>query len=170
MKVLNKISDGIDNVIRCVCAVLMIGFFLVMLLQVILRNLFPAHTLSWADGICRYMFVWATFLGACLATKIRSHIAITFIIDRFKGKVRKVIDVVIYIFTLVMVALLFVWSISATKNVIPQQADSAHFSAAFVYAALPVGFLLLFVQTAICFIQDAFFNMGDSIEREDMED
>ena len=170
MKVLNKFSDGLDKVLRCICAALMIGFFLIMLLQVILRNLFPAHTLSWADGICRYLFVWATFLGASLATKIRSHIAITFIIDRFKGKARKVIDVIIYLFTMVMVALLFVWSIRATINVIPQQADSAHFSAAYVYAALPVGFFLLFLQTAICFVQDIFFNMGDTIEREDMED
>ncbi len=169
MKVLVKISDKLDSVLRSLSAVLMIGFFVVMLVQVILRNAFPAYTLSWADGACRYLFIWATFLGAPLATKRRSQITISFIVDRFHGKIRKVIEGVMTALTLILLTLLTIWGINGVRVTIPQMADAMHFSAAWVYAAIPVGMGLLIFQTAVCAMEDLFSENAPVMEKEDIE-
>lgn len=169
MKTLVKISDKLDSALRCICAVLMIAFFLVMLAQVILRNLFPKYTLSWADGACRYLFIWATFLGASLATKRRSQITISFIIDRFDGKVRKVIDAVLAIATTIMLVMLFIWGCRGVMVTLPQTADAMNFSAAWIYAAIPVGMACLIFQTVVCTIEDLFSENAPVIEKEDIE-
>ena len=169
VKALVKISDKLDSTLRCISAALMVGFFVVMLVQVILRNLFPAHTLSWADGACRYLFIWATFLGAPLATKRRSQITISFIVDRFHGKAHKVIEGIMSILTTVIFVLLLLWGINGVRVTIPQTADAMNFSAAWIYAAIPVGIALLIFQTVICAVEDLFSQEAPVFEKEDIE-
>ena len=169
MKTLVKISDALDVVLRNISAALMVGFFVIMLVQVILRNAFPQYALSWADGACRYLFIWATFLGAPLATKRRSQITITFIVDRFKGNARKVIEGIMAIFTLAILVLLLMWGVDGVLITMPQKADAMNFSAAWIYAAIPVGMALLIFQTAVCTIEDLFSKNAPAFEKEDIE-
>ncbi|MCD8224602.1 MAG: TRAP transporter small permease [Clostridiales bacterium] len=169
MKTLVKISNKLDAVLRCISAMLMVMFFVIMLLQVILRNLFPAYTLSWADGACRYAFIWATFLGAPLATKSRSQITITFIIDRFGEKTKKIMNVVLTILTSIVLILLIIWGIRAIGVTAPQKADALPISAATIYAAIPVGIALLLFQTVVCTLEDVFSKDEIVYEKEEID-
>ena len=169
MKILVKISDKIDAVLRPTAAILLMGFVIVMFLQVILRNLFPAHILPWADGICRYCFLWASFAGISLATKRRSQITVTVIVNLFRGKARLVVDWVMIILTIFVACLLVYWGFRAVKLSIPITADTVNISSAWLYASVPVGMLILIFQTIVCSIEDRFSKMAPEIEVEEIE-
>lgn len=169
MKILVRISDRIDAVLRPVCAVLLIGFVVVMFAQVVLRNLFPAHILPWADGVCRYFFIWASFAGISLATKRRSQITVNVIVRLFRGKARIVADWIMIVLTVFVACLLVYWGLRAVKMSIPIVADTVNMSAAWLYASVPVGMVILIYQTIICAFEDHFSKVAPEIEVEEIE-
>ena len=51
-----------------------------MLLQIGFRYALNAP-LTWTEELARYLYVWACYLGAAVALRRRSHIAITLVAD-----------------------------------------------------------------------------------------
>lgn len=154
MKTFKKVSDALDNVIMVFCVICLVIFSVVMLVQVVLRNLFPAHALSWADGACRYSFLWASFVGCALVTKRRSQISITVITDRFKGKARKIFKLCTDLLFAAFHVIVIYEGIHGVLLTIPQKADAMSFSAAWIYAAIPVGFVLSLFQLIFTICED----------------
>lgn len=79
----------IDRVFAAAVDLLLVGFLVAMVglvaAQVVLRNLFESG-ISWADVAARHMVLWVAFLGAMLATRGRSHVAID-VLTRFLPRV-----------------------------------------------------------------------------------
>ncbi len=79
----------IDRIFASVCEALLVILLLTMVglvaAQVVLRNLFGSG-IDWADLAARNMVLWVAFLGAMLATRSRSHVAID-ILTRFLPRV-----------------------------------------------------------------------------------
>ena len=62
--------------------VLLMGLIIALAFsQIILRN-FLSHSIWWADPLIRHLVLWASFLGATIATRKNQHIKID-IIFRF---------------------------------------------------------------------------------------
>ena len=76
LAILHRVEDGV-----LVSALLtMLG---VALFQIVLRNVFDTG-LTWADPFVRRLILWVTMLGAMVATREQSHIAID-VVSRFMG-------------------------------------------------------------------------------------
>lgn len=63
-----RVEDG-------VLFVLMSALLLLSFSQIVSRNLFD-HTILWADPLIRHLVLWASFLGALIATREDKHIRI----------------------------------------------------------------------------------------------
>jgi TRAP-type C4-dicarboxylate transport system permease small subunit len=50
--------------------------------EIFLRYTPGLHGLSWGDEIMRYLDIWLIFLGASLASKTNSHMAMDFFVKR----------------------------------------------------------------------------------------
>ena len=74
------LTGWLDRTMGALCALILAGIAGVLCLQVVMRYVL-ANPLIWADEAARILMVWLTFVGATLAYRTKSHIAITLLSD-----------------------------------------------------------------------------------------
>ncbi len=163
MKTLNKISDGVDKVALVGTMIAIIGYIVVMFLQVALRNLAPRHALPWADGVCRYCFIWSAFLGSALCIKRRQHIAITTLTDYLGGNAKRlsmIFNAIIFAILLVITIKVGIRAIEITSR---QKSDTlAWLPASYIYASIPIGAAFSVFQLIVTTLNDVINYDGKS--------
>ncbi len=100
--------------------ILFLFIFLLMAVQVFTRYIMN-FTLPWNIELCRYTFVWLTFLGAAYVRKINTHIKIEIFFNFMYGKMSLGQQKIIWLFREVltvayMVALVILGYILAYKS------------------------------------------------------
>ena len=90
MKILKEIFWRASETIAIFCFSLM---FIIMLLQVLTRYVLKIG-MPWTDEAARFLFLWSTFLGAAIAQRSNSHIRVSILTDRLKGKVKQIFAIV----------------------------------------------------------------------------
>ena len=100
-------SDGINQGVAWVIAVMGMAMALIVVVQVVARYLLN-HSLFWSEELARYLLVWLTFLGASVAYHRGVHPGVDFLYARFSPswqcRVRAGIHLVSLVFFAVMVA------------------------------------------------------------------
>jgi len=106
---LYQISAAWARVELWAAAALALSITLLILLNVVTRSMGAA--LFWVDELAIYAMAWMTFLGASAAFHYRSSVSITMLPDalpdQYKAIIRKIVDVVVFIFAVLM--LWFCW-------------------------------------------------------------
>ncbi len=116
-------------------------------MQVVLRYVFNKN-LSWSEELSRMVYVWGVYISFCVAGATRKHIRITFLVDKFSNRVKKVImflaDLVWIIFnmTLVIQGVLYVLSMRQY----PYISAGLGINYMYIYAIVPIGFLVLTIR------------------------
>ena len=95
--------------------------------------------IGWAEEFTKACLVWAVMGGSSYAFYHKLNVGVTFIIDRFRGRTRHIIEIVILVCTMVFMALLMVLGFSAMLNVIGKYTNAAHIPLWIPYLAIPVG-------------------------------
>ena len=127
----------------------------VMLYDVVMRYVFNSPTI-WAQETCEYMMVFLTFIGLAEIQKQKSHIRMDYLYGRFSERVQKGLDVFSH-FLVAMFALL-IFSTSFKMTLLALQYGSRSNSLMetplfLMYAIIPVGMILLLMQSAIDIIK-----------------
>ena len=120
---------------------------LIILLEVIRRYVFSASS-PWGEMTARYAFVYLSYIAAAEAIRLRKHIRITLIIDKFSDRLRNLFDLYIDLLTTGLAVLVIYYSVEViqiqwTVNIVM---ESANVNLAFAYAALPIGWGLLIIR------------------------
>lgn len=122
----------------------MCTFFAMMLIilgQILGRNLFGSGT-AWGEEVCRYCYIWTSYLGISYATRNNIHVEINAVRRLLPEKTQKVL----MILTQVIVLWLFLrFFASSVQNVIRAYQANTRFvsldlSINWVYVAAPVGY------------------------------
>jgi TRAP-type C4-dicarboxylate transport system permease small subunit len=105
-----------------------------------------AHSLPWADEAARYLMIWMTFIGAGLVLRVGGHVAITNLQDALPETGRRLLRGAI-VLTLLLFFGFMVWvGIQYAQRMQYQVTPALRLSYVYVYAAMPVGFVLLIVH------------------------
>ncbi len=120
---------------------------LIILLEVVRRYVFSASS-PWGEMTARYAFVYLSYIAAAEAIRLRKHIRITLIIDRFSRQVRRYFDLYIDLLTTGLALVVIYYSLQVINiqwsvNIVM---ESANVNLAFAYAALPIGWSLLIIR------------------------
>lgn len=96
----------------------------------------------------RYAFVYLSYIAAAEAIRLRKHIRITLIIDKFPAWIRNLFDLYIDLLTTGLAILVIYYSVQViqiqwTVNIVM---ESANVNLAFAYVALPIGWGLLIIR------------------------
>ena len=116
----------------------------VIFLQVVMRYAFN-NSLSWSEELARFLFVWVSWIGISFGQKKGEHITITLLCDRVKVKAKKNVILIGNVFTLAILAVLFVKGIEVTGRI----ADMASLTPALhipkwtMYASVPISCFLM---------------------------
>ena len=100
---IEKISTGFGYASGALVFLMMIS----IVFDVIMRHVFNAPTI-WADEVSCYLLVGITFLGAAYTLKIDGHIRVEAIITRFGPGIRRYLEIVLDVFSLIFLAI-FAW-------------------------------------------------------------
>jgi TRAP-type C4-dicarboxylate transport system permease small subunit len=133
---------------------LIIGIFAFIVVsgavEIFLRYTPGMKSLGWSDEIMRYLDIWLVFLGASLAAKMNTHMAMDFFVRQlFPASLLPVVRrVTLATICAALLALMWVSLMKtiSTRDVMIQAFD---LPIAWFYAAIPVGCLLMFVEYAL---------------------
>ena len=142
---IQKTSLVAEWLARGMLFILLAVILILVFLQVILRYLF-GQSIVWSEEVSRYAFVWATFIGASLASRQGLHVAVGLVIDRVPPSVQKWLSV----FSNLLVLLFAFVSTAVTGQVAirayHQQTAILQIPMAIPYAGMCFGFLLITLQ------------------------
>jgi TRAP-type C4-dicarboxylate transport system permease small subunit len=156
--ILKKISDGIDSLITRAVFISVVLMIISITLQIVFRVFFEA--LTWTEEVSRYLLVWSTFLGATLAYKRSMHISVTFIVNLFRNKIRKLIVVLSIISSMVFFITIIVFGFKYMVMQASQVSAALRIPMRWVYTVIPVSFTVMTIHSVTAIFQELFSRGG----------
>lgn len=87
---MKTLSNWIEAFEKLASILLIAAMTVVLFISVIFRYFLNAP-LFWANEASIFMMAWLTFIGGSLGLKYKSQASITFLVDRFSEKGRKIL-------------------------------------------------------------------------------
>lgn len=146
---LHQFFRNVDNGIFKVELVVGVSFTVVMVVAVFLQVVFRYvvnHPLSWSEELARYIFVWASMLGASMGVKKKTHFCLDALLKMIPQPQRKIIEAVLYTIMSVLLIVLVYFGTKFSSELYVQTAPGLNITMAIPYAAIPVGGLLMLLH------------------------
>lgn len=134
--------NGLSKFIEFVLAILMIALTLLTFYQVIMRYIFN-NASSWSEEAIRYLFVWASCVGAAVGIRYHTHIGIDVIVNRFPSPVRRVVAIFGYLLIIGFSLILITYGYQLVGKTGMQISPALRLPMKWVYMAAPVGGVLM---------------------------
>lgn len=163
---MNHFERWLVAVNRWVLILLMLAMSVVVFVNVVLRYT-TGDSLVWAEEVARHIMIWGTFLGAGLVLRFGGHLAIDnlqqALPQRLAKRLRMVVVVLIAVFCGVMA-----WSAAGfTYAMRFQTTPATGISFAYIYAAIPAGFVLILIHLLL--VARTFCDTGAYLESPEMD-
>jgi TRAP-type C4-dicarboxylate transport system permease small subunit len=150
MQVLRRIAErAIDALVIAAFS----GILLCVLLQVFFRYVLN-DPLTWSEELARYLFIWCAFLGWIVASRKRSHLAMTFVVDKMPPRAQAAIGAAIEIATILFAWILGTRGARLVANNWDVENVAVPFNLGVVYLIEPVAAVAI-TAYAICALLDA---------------
>ena len=150
-RAIQKASDALDAVATVITVLLLGAMILVTFAQVVFRIFFTA--IIWSEEITRYMLVWITFIGAGCVHKRAKHIAITLLQKLFPGKIRKSFEILAQLLCIAVFIVAIYFGFLYMSLMGSQLSPSLRVPMRYMYAAIPVGGMILLLHSVSWIIQ-----------------
>jgi C4-dicarboxylate transporter DctQ subunit len=127
------------------CLVVMVA---VTLASTLIRFLVPGMGgIYWAEEVTRYTSVWMVFLGAALGLRYGVHLHVDLIVARLPDAVQLPLKIGTCLLMLAFEGVLVWYGAIVAYSNLDQQSSSLLLPMGYVYAAIPVGGLLMVYET-----------------------
>ena len=134
-KIIRFIAKYLEEIVLSLFFVNMCVF---VLIQIVSRYIFHSPLL-FTEEVSRYSYVWITFFGMSMATKLENHIRIELVFIFIKGRAQAVINLAINLISLGLYAALVVIGFNYTRSNVVQLSPAMEISKAYIYVSLPLG-------------------------------
>ena len=130
---------------RWVLIVLLVSMAVIIFTNVALRYL-TDQSLEWAEEVARHMMIWLTFLGAGPVLRYGGHIAVDNLQDALPRTAAVAVRVLIALLLLGFFGFMIWFGTLYVMRAQYQTTAATQISFAWIYAAMPVGGVLLVVH------------------------
>jgi TRAP-type C4-dicarboxylate transport system permease small subunit len=159
-----RFDNVLVGIIQAATAVLLMTMFVVIMMEVIFRYVLTSSPF-WTEELARYVMFYMVLMGSVVAIREERHPALTFIVQKFPVRFRRVWNLLID--GLVFFVLIFVLREGYRMAVDEWIGKTTALRIPFfwVYLALPVGAFLMMVQIVAKHIlgKKAFNKNGKSV-------
>jgi TRAP-type C4-dicarboxylate transport system permease small subunit len=142
---MEKLKGLLDKCVNGTIMALIAFMVYACFLQVLSRYLFSSPA-EWTEELSRYALVWTTFLGASIAVRNYSHLGVDFFVGFVPEKLNKIIAFLINLIIIIILFVVIYQGYLIVEVVSGQRSFSLGFSMGYVYAAVPVGALLMLIE------------------------
>lgn len=153
MKFMRKLEGSLEE---WILGALLIGMSLILLIQILMRAVF-GNSLTWAEEVARYFYVWSVFLSLGCTIRTRNILKVELILDHLPKRVRQILEVLLDVINVVLYAFLAYYSVAAVQNVYVsgQTSPALEIPMYLVYTIIPIGFVLASLRS----VQKIYFDL-----------
>lgn len=87
MKKVSMVFDGLERLLKKICALLLVAFTVLTLAQIVMRYVFSAP-LSWSEQAARYLFVWMLMLYMPVVMRDRGNMSFDLLTQKLSARIR----------------------------------------------------------------------------------
>ncbi|HKK83814.1 MAG TPA: TRAP transporter small permease [Atribacterota bacterium] len=136
-----RISDGLNDFIKALTGIMLIIMTIVVTIQIIFRIFFSA--LSYTEEMSRYLLVWSSLFAASVAYKQGSHIAVTFLVEQFKGKLRTMMAIIINLLSIIFFIIAIHYGSQLISMQVFQTSPALLIPMRYIYLCIPISFSVM---------------------------
>ncbi len=136
-----RISEVLNNIIKVLVGIMLIIMTIVVTVQIIFRIFFDA--LSYTEEMSRYLLVWSSLFAASVAYKQGAHIAVSFIVEQFKGKSRKMMSIIINLLSIIFFIIAINYSLQLINLQVFQTSPALLIPMRYIYLCIPISFSVM---------------------------
>ncbi len=140
-----RFSAFLNTVVTWLTFVLITVMTLTITVEVVFRVFFSA--LTWTEELSRYLLVWSSFLAASIGFYRGSHIAVTFAVAAFKGRVRRGFSILAYLLAELFFIVGLVHGINLIGLQVFQISPALGLPMKYIYAVIPASFTIMAIHT-----------------------
>lgn len=140
MKFWHKVEKNFEETIL---GILLVGMSLILLIQILMRVV-AQNSLTWAEEIARYFYVWSVFLSIGCTIRMRNILRVDLVLQLIPAKARRVVELLLDAANVVLYAFLCKCSITVVQGVqnSGQTSPALELPMYAIYFIIPVGFAL----------------------------
>lgn len=137
---MKKIINIYNEIEERFCTYTFLIVVVLIFVQVVGRYVF-GNAPTWSEELSRYLYVWECWVGVSLTQRENRHITLTFLIDTFPTKIRRISDIIAWILTVGTAAVLayYGFELVAFSMQHGNLSPSLHLPMWVFYLCLPVG-------------------------------
>lgn len=126
-----------------ILGVLLIGMAIILMMQIIMRSIFGA-SLTWAEEVARYFYVWSVFLSVGYTIRAKNILRVDLILGKLPKKLRFVVEILLDIANVVLYAYLAHFAVIVVRGIYTshQTSPALEIPMYLVYLIIPAGFAL----------------------------
>ena len=122
---------------------LLIGAITVLVTVQVFARYVLNNTPPWSEELCRYLFIWVSFLGACVATRRAAHLGVDSLVSRLPAGAREVLRHAVTALIVAFAGLLVWQGVALVPAMASQRSPSMGMSLQYVFAAIPIAGLII---------------------------
>lgn len=142
-----RISEVLNNIIKVLVGIMLLFMTIVVTIQIIFRIFFDA--LSYTEEMSRYLLVWSSLFAASVAYKQGAHIAVSFIIEQFKGKSRKTMSIIINLLSIIFFIIAIKFSLQLINLQVFQTSPALLIPMRHIYLCMPISFSVMLFHSMV---------------------
>ncbi len=133
-----KFFDWLETLIKYLAGLFLLAVFVLVTAQVASRFLFN-FSLAAASELSIYAMIWSVFLGAAVAFRHNSHIAMDILLTKLPNRARHLADFTIFILLVAFLGLVAVEGHDLAMRAMRQSSPAARIPVGYITMAMPVG-------------------------------
>lgn len=141
---LHRLSDRLNTITEGALFGVIIVMVSLTALQVIFRFFFQA--LTWSEELSCFLLVLASLLGAAVAFKRGSHIAVTLIVDRVPVLVKKILGTLTQLLGILFFGIVALFGAQLMQTEGAQLTPALQISMAWIYSMYPLCGLIILIH------------------------
>jgi TRAP-type C4-dicarboxylate transport system permease small subunit len=144
-----KVLKWLDkNFERYLLNALLLLISVLLMFQVIMRYVFK-NALAWPEELSRYAFVLSVFLSMSYCTRINLIFKLDFISSKLPLKLQKILDIIIWIITIVFFSYLLYYSFNVVNSamITKQLSTALGMPISVLYSFTTLGFILTIIRS-----------------------
>ncbi|MBL0379530.1 MAG: TRAP transporter small permease [Desulfofustis sp. PB-SRB1] len=135
-----------DRLINWFLALLMAAMVVIIAAQVWYRFVLN-DPLSWSEEAGRYLFVWISFVGAAAGVRYQVHLGIDLLSKILPAAYYRYAVIVVNLLIQIFLVLIIYWGFKILDIIQFQQSPSMNISMRYPYMAVPVGAILMLINS-----------------------
>lgn len=136
----------LDRCVNWFLALLMAAMVVIIAAQVWYRFILN-DPLSWSEEAGRYLFVWISFIGAAAGVRYQVHLGIDLMDKLLPPAAYRVVVIVVNLIIQVFLLVIIYWGFKILGVIQFQESPSMNISMRYPYMAIPVGSILMLINS-----------------------